>query len=233
MTKIREDQKRNQLYWVRFADGSERPATVNLVNATKVYGEQIIVKEGREFRVWDPYRSKLAAALVHRLSVFAFTGGASVLYLGASTGTTASHVSDLVGNEGTVYSVEFAPRVMRNLIQVCALRENMIPILADAHHPERYLQVPQLVDIIYQDVAQPDQAIILIENAQRFLKPGGTAYIAIKARSIDVAAKPKQIFKREEKKIAQAGFTIVDRIGLEPFSSDHIFISAIFSGDVS
>jgi fibrillarin-like pre-rRNA processing protein len=109
----------------------------------------------------------------------------------------------------------------------------MVPILADAHHPEDYLQVPQLVDIIYQDVAQPNQAEILIRNANRFLKPGGTAYLAVKARSIDVIAKPRHIFQEEEQKITQAGFTIVDRINLEPFSADHILISAIFSGDIS
>ncbi len=232
MTRIRTDQKRHQLYWVRFDDGAERPVTLSLSSGTQVYGEQVITEEGREFRVWDPYRSKLAASIVHGLSVFAFTKGVSVLYLGASSGTTASHVSDLIGVDGVVYCVEFAPRVMRNLLQVCTTRANMVPILADAYHPENYLQVPELVDIIYQDVAQPDQAEILIRNSVRFLKPGGTAYLAVKARSIDVVAKPKQVFLKEEKKLKHAGFTIVDRIDLEPFSSDHIFISAIFSGEV-
>ncbi len=232
MTRIRADPKRQQLHWIRFDDGVERPVTVSLSSGTLVYGEQVISEEGRELRVWDPYRSKLAASLVHGLSVFAFSKGVSVLYLGASSGTTASHVSDLVGDEGIVYCVEFAPRVMRNLIQVCTTRENMVPILADAHHPEDYMQIPELVDIIYQDVAQPDQAEILITNAKRFLKPGGTAYIAVKARSIDVVAKPSDVFLKEEQKLKNAGFTIVDRISLEPFSSDHIFISMIFSGDI-
>jgi fibrillarin-like pre-rRNA processing protein len=233
VTQIRKDQKRNELHWVRFDDGTERPVTASIASGAQVYGEQIITKGGREFRVWDPYRSKLAASLVHGLTVFAFTKGASVLYLGASSGTTASHVSDLVGVDGIVYCVEFAPRVMRDLLQVCTTRANLVPIFADAYHPEDYLQIPELVDILYQDVAQPDQAEILIRNAGRFLKPGGTAYLAVKARSIDVVAKPRQVFQKEEQKLAQAGFTIVDRINLEPFSSDHILISAIFSGEVS
>lgn len=232
MTRIRKDQKHSQLHWIRFDDGTERPVTVSISSGTQVYDEQVIVKEGSEFRVWDPYRSKLAASLVHGLTVFAFTEGVGVLYLGASSGTTASHVSDLVGKDGIVYCVEFAPRVMRDLLQVCANRANMVPIFADAYHPEDYLQIPELVDIIYQDVAQPDQAEILIRNAGRFLKPGGTAYLAVKARSIDVVAKPRQVFQREEQKLVQAGFTIVDRINLEPFSSDHILFSAIFSGEV-
>lgn len=230
MTTIRADKSRNGLFWCRFDDGTERPATISFAPGTQVYGEQIITEDKQEFRVWDPYHSKLSAALTHGLSAFGFSKGISVLYLGASTGTTASHISDIVGTEGIVYSVEFAPRVMRNLIQVCSSRPNMIPILADARHPEDYLQVPQLVDIIYQDVAQPNQAEILIANAKRFLKDGGTAYLAVKARSIDVVAKPKSLFQREEKYLTKAGFTIVDRQSLEPFTADHIFLSMVYGG---
>jgi fibrillarin-like pre-rRNA processing protein len=104
----------------------------------------------------------------------------------------------------------------------------MIPILADARYPESYVLIPELVDILYQDVAQPNQAKILVQNAKRFLKPGGTAYVSVKARSIDVAAKPSRIFDREEKTLKKSGFTVVDRISLDPFSADHIFLSAIF-----
>jgi fibrillarin-like pre-rRNA processing protein len=228
MTKIHKDEKRQGLFWYIFEDKSKRPATVNLAQGAQVYGEQIISKGTQEFRIWDPYRSKLAAALLRGLQAFGFTPGVSVLYLGASSGTTASHISDLIGKEGIVYSVEFAPRVMRDLIRVCTTRPNMIPLQADARNPENYLLIPQLVDVLYQDVAQPNQSEILIANARRFLKSGGTAYVAIKARSIDVVEKPKRIFIREETKLKEAGFTIVDRISLEPYSSDHIFLSAIF-----
>ncbi len=228
MTELDRDEKRQGLFWYTFEDETKRPATVNLAQGEQVYGEQIISKETQEFRIWDPYRSKLAAALLRGLQAFGFTPGVSVLYLGASSGTTASHVSDLVGAEGIVYSVEFAPRVMRDLIRVCATRPNMIPIQADARNPENYLVIPQLVDVLYQDVAQPNQSEILIGNARRFLKSGGVAYVAIKSRSIDVIEKPKRIFIREETKLKEAGFTIVDRISLEPYSTDHIFLSAIF-----
>jgi len=228
MVRISEDEKRPGLYWAKLDDGSKRPATLNLNSGTTVYGERLVHQAGQEFRVWDPYRSKLAAAFLKGLVAFAFNPDISVLYLGASSGTTASHVADLVGTNGMVYCVEFAPRVMRDLVQVCTNRHNMIPILADAQRPESYLIIPQLVDVVYQDVAQPQQAKILVKNAQRFLKPGGTIYLAIKSRSIDVTAKPKQVFQREEKILTQSGFTIVDRITLNPYSADHIFLSAIY-----
>jgi len=229
MTEIREDRRRKGLYWVRFTEGKERPATVSVAEGVIVYGEQVLRRGSKEYRVWDPYRSKLAAALLQGLSAFAFEPGTSVLYLGAASGTTASHVSDLVGEGGIVYCVDFAPRSMRDLIRVCESRPNMIPILADAQHPERYIQIPQLVDVIYQDVAQPNQAEILAANAKRFLREGGTTYLAVKARSIDVVEEPEQIFEQEERVLRGAGFTIVDRVSLEPFAADHILISAIFS----
>ncbi len=228
MIHITEDPKKPGVYWAQLDAGAKRPATKNLAPGTSVYNEQIVTQKSHEYRIWDPYRSKLSAALIRGVEAFAFAPNSSVLYLGASSGTTASHVSDLIGSDGRVYCIEFAPRVMRDLIQVCASRKNMIPIMADARYPESYIQVPQLVDVLYQDVAQPNQARILVQNAKRFLQPGGTAYVAIKARSIDVTAKPTRIFNREEKTLAQSGFTVVDRISLDPFSADHVFLSAIY-----
>jgi fibrillarin-like pre-rRNA processing protein len=228
MVKIREDKKKTNLYWLEIEEGTKRPATKNLVKGTKVYGEMLVQDKSREFRFWDPYRSKFAAALLRGLEAYAFKSGISVLYLGASSGTTASHISDLIEPSGVIYCVEFAPRVMRDLVQVCSIRHNMIPFLADARRPESYNYIPQLVDVLYQDVAQPNQAKILLDNAKRFLKIGGTAYLAIKARSIDVTAKPSRIFQREEKKLTQSGFTIVERLSLDPFTTDHIFLSAIY-----
>lgn len=228
MTTIWKDERKAELFWVQTEEGTKRPATKNLAKGNTVYGERVITEKKQEFRIWDPYRSKLSAALVRGLEAYGFEPDRTVLYLGASSGTTASHVSDLLGVGGMIYCIEFAPRVMRDLVQVCSTRQNMIPLLADARYPETYNIVPELVDVLYQDVAQPNQAKILIQNAKRFLRPGGTAYVAIKARSIDVAAKPKRIFQREEKILTTSGFTIVDRITLEPFTADHVFISAIY-----
>lgn len=228
MVKVRKDKKKANLYWLEIDEKTQRPATKNLVKGNKVYGEMLVQDKTHEFRFWDPYRSKLAAAFLRGLEAYAFDSGISVLYLGASSGTTASHISDLIGPSGVVYCVEFAPRVMRDLVQICSIRNNMIPFLADARHPESYNHIPQLVDVLYQDVAQPNQAKILVENAKRFLKPGGTAYLAIKARSIDVTAKPTRIFQREEKTLTQSGFTIVERLSLDPFTADHVFISAVY-----
>src|SRR5512137_1114845 len=140
-------------------------------------------------RVWDPYRSKLSA-LYHVGNGVELTPGMRVLYLGAANGTTVSHVADYVE---VVYAVEFAPRPMQDLIEVCRRRRNIIPLMADAARPEQYAPLVEPVDLLYQDVAQPDQAAILLRNLI-FLKNGGILILMLKTRSIDVRREPADVF---------------------------------------
>ena len=204
-------------------DGSEKLATKNLVPGQKVYGERIIKWEGKEYRVWNPRRSKLSAAIMNGLKNFPIEPGKTVLYLGIASGTTASHVSDIVGWEGRTYGIEFSPRVLRELVPIVDERKNIIPILGDATKPEEYRALVTKVDVIFEDVAQPTQAKILVDNAKAFLKSGGYGMIAIKSRSIDVTKEPEQVFREVEKELGEY-FEIVERISLEPYEKDHALI---------
>jgi rRNA 2'-O-methyltransferase fibrillarin len=104
-----------------------------------------------------------------------------VLYLGAASGSTVSHVADIVGPEGVVYAVEFSHRPGRDLIGMAKKRTNVIPIVDDARHPQKYRMLLQMVDVIFADVAQPDQARIIALNAHHFLKQGGAIVISDRA----------------------------------------------------
>jgi fibrillarin-like pre-rRNA processing protein len=148
-----------------------------------------------------------------------FKEDSNVLYLGASTGTTVSHVSDIAKN-GRVYAVEFSEVSMRKLIELAKRRSNITPLLQDARKPEDYQYLVGDVDVIYQDVAQPDQADILIKNARIFLKPRDYAVICIKARSIDTTREPVGVFKEEKKKLENA-FEVLEEINLSPYDKDH------------
>ncbi|MHC1627360.1 MAG: fibrillarin-like rRNA/tRNA 2'-O-methyltransferase [Candidatus Nezhaarchaeales archaeon] len=225
--KIRPHESIEGLYVVELDDGTLRLATRNLAPGIKVYGEMLIQHEGVELRIWDAYRSKLAAAFMKGLKTSPLKEGLRVLYLGAASGTTCSHVSDIVGHRGRVYGVEFSPRVMREFLErVAKHRENVIPILADARFPAEYAHVMEEVDIIYQDVAQPYQSKILIDNADFYLKKGGWAFLAIKARSIDVTKEPSEVYKREMETLKEGGFEIVHVVHLEPYDVDHAMILA-------
>lgn len=191
-----------------------------------MYGEDIVRTDDKEFRAWDPFRSKLSAAILKGLSRVPISPGKSVLYLGAASGTTASHVSDVVGEKGRIYCVEFAQRSFRDLVNnACKNRPNMTPIFQDARFPARYRSIVHEVDVIYSDIAQPDQARILSENIDTYLKHNGEFLMAVKARSVDVSEDPSAIFAREKQFLESKGHDVREMIRLEPFESDHCMIA--------
>src|ERR687883_1043906 len=191
----------NTVRWIA-VDGERQLATLNLVQGNSVYGEKLVGHKGGEYRIWDPFRSKLAGALKKGLKNLPIQKSMKVLYLGASTGTTVSHISDIVGSEGIVFAVEPAIRVARELIEnVASKRKNVVPIIEDARKPQSYFSVFGKVDVVYCDIAQPDQTDIAIGNCRVYLKPRGALLIIIKTRSIDVTMEPKSVIAQEAKRL--------------------------------
>ena len=212
-------------YLVR-SDGRMNLATENLVPGNTVYNERLVVKKGIEYRTWDPFRSKLAASIKNGLETFPFKRGSSVLYLGVSSGTTASHISDIVGVKGMMFCVEHASRVARDFLdRVASHRKNIVPVLQDARRPREYSAVYGKVDIVYADIAQPDQTQIVLENCQMYLKDGGVMFLVIKTRSIDVIKTPRQVINEEKEKISRS-MDVLELIDLMPYDKDHAMIVA-------
>jgi fibrillarin-like pre-rRNA processing protein len=210
-------------------NGIREYATPNLVRGLTVYGEKLVKLSDEEYRIWDPFRSKLAAALKKGLRDFPLSHGDKILYLGASTGTTVSHVSDVVGNKGLVFAVEPSVRVARELIEnVASKRKNVIPIIEDARRPESYFSVFGNVDLVYCDIAQSDQTEIAIKNCNAFLKSEGIMLIIIKTRSIDVTMSPHSVVVMESEKLRKNNFQINQTINLDPFDKDHALIHATY-----
>jgi fibrillarin-like pre-rRNA processing protein len=225
--KVKPHENFEGVYYLHLEDGSRRLATRNLSPSKNVYGERLVKHKGTEYRLWEPYRSKLAAAILKGLKTLPIRPDHKVLYLGAASGTTASHVSDIVGEAGHVYCVEFAPRSIRELVNnVCEFRMNMSPILADARLPLRYSALVEKADDVYCDIAQPEQAKILADNADLYLKNGGWIMLAVKARSIDVTKEPSEVYKREVETLEKRGFEILEVIHLEPYEKAHAMVVA-------
>lgn len=203
--------------------------TLNLIPGNTVYGEKKVSIDGdegakTEYRVWNPFRSKLAAAILGGVDKIHMPPGSKVLYLGAASGTTVSHVSDIVGPTGLVYAVEFSHRSGRDLLNVAKQRTNIIPIIEDARHPHKYRMLVGMVDTVFADVAQPDQARIVAINAHNFLKNGGHFVISIKANCIDSTAAPAAVFAGEVKKLQAEKLKPQEQLTLEPYERDHAVV---------
>ncbi|MCF3653467.1 MAG: fibrillarin-like rRNA/tRNA 2'-O-methyltransferase [Aigarchaeota archaeon] len=224
MVELTPHERFEGVYWIR-DEGEKVLATKNLVPGVQVYGEKLYRVRGEEYRSWIPYRSKLAAAIIKGMDNMFIKPGSRVLYLGTATGTTSSHVSDIIGERGVLYGVEFAARVMIQFKRnVSDRRMNVVPIFGDARKPETYAPIVGEVDVIYCDVAQPEQAKLFSDNARLMLKSGGHGYLAVKARSIDSVQEPEIIYRREVEILEKNGFKPIEVISLEPYERDHVMV---------
>lgn len=217
---------RSGVYLVRH-EGADRLATENLVPGSSVYRESLVARGGSEYRLWDPFRSKLAASILCGMRAFPLARGSRVLYLGASTGTTVSHVSDIVGPGGVVFGVEHASRVARDFLhRVASRRPNVVPVVCDARRPADYASVFGKADAVYSDIAQPDQTAIAMSNCRAHLRPGGGLLMVVKTRSIDVVRSPASVIDGEIERLRAGGFRVAESVGLSPYDKDHAMVAA-------
>jgi fibrillarin-like pre-rRNA processing protein len=201
-------------------DGKKRLLLTESLNpGRKFFDEEVMSADGKEYRVWDPRSSKLCSAILKGLSTSPFTKNSKVLYLGCAHGYTVSYLSEIV-RSGSIFALDFAPRVFRDFMALAEARGNVVPIIADANKPNAYYHFIPAVDVIFQDVAQQNQVEIFIKNCDLFLKKGGYGMLALKARSVDVTKSPNAIFS-EVAKALKAKFEPIQQLSLEPFQQDH------------
>ncbi|KAM5298305.1 LOW QUALITY PROTEIN: RNA 2'-O-methyltransferase FBLL1 [Ctenodactylus gundi] len=206
--------------------------TLNMVSGLSVYGERrvTVTEDGvkQEYRAWNPFRSKLAAAILGGVDQIHIKPKSKVLYLGAASGTTVSHVSDIIGQDGLVYAMEFSHRVGHDLVDVAKKRTNITPVLEDARHPLKYQMLIGMVDVIFADVAQSDQSRIVPVNVHAFLRNGGHFLISIKANCVDCTASPEAVFASEVRKLQQENLKPQEQLTLEPYERDHAVVVGVY-----
>jgi rRNA 2'-O-methyltransferase fibrillarin len=81
------------------------------------------------------------------------------------------------------------------------------------------------VDVIFSDVAQPDQDRIVILNAQQFLKDGGHVLLSIKASCVDSTAPPEAVFASVVAELRKEQLKPIEQVTLEPYERDHAMVS--------
>ena len=210
--------------------------TKNLCLGITVYGERLTVIKGEEYRYWNPRRSKLAAWFLkykNGLKIFDEIQQQSsndlrpttprILYLGAATGTTVSHVSDFIVS-GTIYAVEFAKVPMLKLLNLAQQRKNILPLFENALFPERYSPYVPMVDILYEDIAHRNQVLAFTLNAERFLKKNHYGLLMLKTRSISSIEKPEKVSRDVQNNLENLNYKVISNIPLTPFVKDHYAI---------
>lgn len=196
--------------------------TKSIAPRTTVYGERVVRKNGTDYREWNPFRSKLCAALKNGLKEMPIKPNGNALYLGAGEGTTVSHISDIVGAKGAVFGVDVSAIAFKKFLKVCEKRANIYPILADASRPKEFAKYLEgfKIDLLFQDVSQKNQPGIFIANAREFLQKNATGLLSLKARSVDSSKKPEKVFREERNKLAKE-FEVIQQVHLRPFEKDH------------
>ncbi|MGA1872404.1 MAG: fibrillarin-like rRNA/tRNA 2'-O-methyltransferase [Thermoplasmatota archaeon] len=202
----------------RLIDKEGKLYTLDGGNGTSVYGEAVISIGEALYREWVPWRSKLSS-LIRRTNM-SFPHDADVLYLGAAQGTTVSHISDLL-ETGTIFALEFSETAFRKLSSLAGERRNIVPILEDAFHPERFRAMVPPVDVLYQDVSQKEQLKLFLMNSRVFLRKGGTGILMLKSRSVDVTARPEDVYRIVSDGLMDAGLAVKQIVELDPFQVDH------------
>lgn len=195
--------------------------TRNSDPGNSVYGENLVEVDGAEYRRWIAKRSKVGAAIQNGMDV-EIRLGMDVLYLGAASGTTVSHFSDIL-EEGVIVGVEYSDTVIKGLVNLAEDRDNVAPVLANARNPEEYSDYLEEYDYIFQDISQKDQPEIFLKNCRKYLKEDGVGLLAVKARSISDSRDAEEIFDEVRSKISK-DMEIVDEVGLEPYEKDHIVL---------
>jgi fibrillarin-like pre-rRNA processing protein len=206
----------------KFPNVAEEKGRLYTASSHTDFGETLVMREGMPWREWDRKRSKLASAIAKQISQIGIKEGDTVLYLGASHGYTSTFVADIVGEKGVVFCLDFSANVVRDLLKKCKGRNNMIPVLGDAKHPETYSFRVTGADVVFQDIAQKDQLGIFLKNCDLYLKEGGFGLLSLKARSIDMTRNPKDLFREVYKEI-EKHVKVVDYRELDPFEKDHAF----------
>jgi len=195
------------------------------LDAGAVYGERVVARGRATLRRWEPSRSKLGAALAKGYTERLPRPDEGWLYLGAATGTTASHIADLVGDGGRLYALERSLRPFARLLRLVERYPNLLPIFGDARRPETYAGDVGPVDGLYADIAQPDQVEILLANARVFLAPSASILLVLKTASMGRAAEPRDHLATARRELEDAGVEVVSVLGLEPFHKRHYLVT--------
>ena len=237
---------KDSISWI-IVNNSLKLTTRNLIRGNKFYNEKIVFSNDQEYRVWTPYRSRLAAAILNGIEILPIIEKSRVLYLGTSEVITLSHISDIIGTEGVVYVVEHSQENAKELIEkLVPKRDNIKPIIMDMAKPSQYEIIDGKVDVVYVDVEQSKEVEIALLNCKIHLRVGGYLLFMVKTRSVDEYQGKKFIINDKMELVntieeinakkytttnsLKVNFEIIQQINLTDFFKEYSLIVAKYLG---
>jgi fibrillarin-like pre-rRNA processing protein len=221
--------KEDTIFWITVKN-KKKLATLNNVSVNQAYNERLVEKNGKQYNVWNHYRSKLAAAIINGLEIFPILKKTRVLYFGDTAKNTVSHISDIIGIDGKIFVVNDITENSKNFLEkISNNRTNVFTIIYDKNNPAQFSSTIETVDVIYLDITQPNKTEITIDNCKNYLRNDGYLMLVVPTKNIDFAKNPTKE-NLEGRKRLQSSFDVIQEINLTDFFKEHSMIIAKYLG---
>ena len=223
--KLKEDV----IFWVTVRN-EKKLATLSNLSTNQDYKENLVEMNGKQYSIWNPYMSKLAAAIINGMEIFPILKKTKILYLDPTSEKTIKHISDIVGINGKIFVVRNIMKNSKNFLeQIAKNRSNIFTIIPDKTNPARLTGMTEMVDVIYIDIAEHNQTEIAIQNCKNHLRIGGFLMLIVPTKNIDFTSNPSKKNQEERKKL-QTSFDIIQEINLTDFFKEYSMVIAKYLG---
>ena len=221
--------KEEVIFWVTVRN-EKKLATLSNVSTNQDYEENLVEMNGKQYSIWNPYMSKLAAAIINGMEIFPILKKTKILYLDPTSEKTIKHISDIVGINGKIFVVRDVMKNSKNFLeQIVKNRSNIFTIIPDKTNPARLTGMTETVDVIYIDIAEHNQTEIAIQNCKNHLRIGGFLMLIVPTKNIDFANNNSKKNQEERKKL-QTSFDIIQEINLTDFFKEYSMVIAKYLG---
>ena len=221
--------KEEVIFWVTVRN-EKKLATLSNVSTNQDYEENLVEMNGKQYSIWNPYMSKLAAAIINGMEIFPILKKTKILYLDPTTEKTVKHISNIVGINGKIFVVRDVMKNSKNFLgQIMKNRPNIFLIVPDKTNPTKFSSMTEMVDVVYIDIAKHNEIEITIQNCKNYLRNGGYLMLVVPTKNIDFVNNPSKK-NQEERKELQSSFDIIQEINLTGFFEEYSMVIAKYLG---
>ena len=164
--------KETRIFQIQIGD-KEQLATKNIVEGTKTHKEKIVIVNDEEFLEWNPYKSKLAAAIRNGLQILPIIKNSKVVCINPLEESTILHISNIVGSEGSVFVIDVDKNKKSFLNKLVNTHKNIIPIYDTVDELSFSSSITGKVDALYVDILESEQIEQIVEKYGSLLKNEG------------------------------------------------------------